>query len=275
MAAGYAFGNAKTRTKPTIDGEIGYSRVRRTQQSSESTIVLDCFGLATKNTTISTSPPAWSHVPQAAKADYAAEARRTHGGKKDEHIPRRSSVPVPAMPVERAVAASMEVPLSHPTLGMNGRPWPWTSTGKMEHNCRTPLQISSSFCPAGAASHPGSSAKKQVFRASSAPLTAELYFSTPQRFPAWHLGHSACCLAFQMCIPSLGTPLLRLGCGTHFDYAMASQCKTTTSWKAPKKSLANTKPSPTTLKTKAQQRLRSTGVFRHGRTRGQEEDGDT
>ncbi|KAK5711394.1 hypothetical protein LTR15_012465 [Elasticomyces elasticus] len=59
------------------------------------------------------------------------------------------------------------------------------------------LQISSAFGAAGAASHPGHSAKKQVFRASSAPLTAELYFCTPQHFPAWHSEHPACCLAFQ------------------------------------------------------------------------------
>ncbi|KAK5747383.1 hypothetical protein LTR17_000023 [Elasticomyces elasticus] len=58
MAAGYAFGDAKTGAIATIDSEIGNNRVRHTQQSSKSTIVLDCFGLATKYTIISTSPPA-------------------------------------------------------------------------------------------------------------------------------------------------------------------------------------------------------------------------
>ncbi|KAK5711393.1 hypothetical protein LTR15_012464 [Elasticomyces elasticus] len=58
MAAGYAFGNAKTGTITTIDGEYGDNKVRQTQQSSKGIAILDCFGLATKYTTISTSPPA-------------------------------------------------------------------------------------------------------------------------------------------------------------------------------------------------------------------------
>ncbi|KAK5742940.1 hypothetical protein LTR17_002950 [Elasticomyces elasticus] len=57
MAAGYAFGNAKTCAKTIFDTKIGNNRVRHTQQSSKSAIVLDCFGFVTKYTTTSTSPP--------------------------------------------------------------------------------------------------------------------------------------------------------------------------------------------------------------------------
>ncbi|KAK4945895.1 hypothetical protein LTR10_014986 [Elasticomyces elasticus] len=92
------------------------------------------------------------------------------------------------MPVERVVAASTDVPspiLRLARMEDHGHGSVEQHLGKgQDATAGNPLQISSSFCPAGAASHPERSAKKQVFWASSAPLTAELYFCTPQRFSA-------------------------------------------------------------------------------------------